>query len=72
MRFEYFLEDSLPQGGAVRQDIQIDKTNQTLAGSNTPPENIETQNHLIITDPLGSIVCLDCPMPTSPTTVRYP
>lgn len=72
-RFEYFLSGNIPQaieGG--NQDIQIDKTTGALANSDTPPENIETQNHPVIYDPLGTLICLDCIIPEKAITVRYP
>jgi 1A family penicillin-binding protein len=73
-RYEYFLEGTIPQtvkGG--RQDVQIDKTTQSLAGSDTPPENIETQNKLMYYDPLDTAVCLDCgKLASQSVTIRYP
>jgi 1A family penicillin-binding protein len=74
-RFEYFLSDNLPQPiEKLRHDIPIDKTKGTIARPNTPPENIETQNHPTIWDPLKTIFCLDCPIPPQEDTVtiRYP
>ena len=72
-RFEYFLKDSLPAaGGEVRQDVQIDKTNGQLAFPDTLPEFIETQNHPVYTDPLGTLYCLDCPIASRSATIRYP
>jgi membrane peptidoglycan carboxypeptidase len=73
IRFEYFLKDSLPPaGGEVRQDIQIDKSNGQLAFPDTLPEFIETQNHPIYTDPLGTLYCLDCPIASRSATLKYP
>jgi penicillin-binding protein 1C len=72
MRFEYFLEGTVPTQGALRQDIQIDRTTQTQAVAETPAENIETQNHLIMSDPLGTVICLTCPFPMQPVNVGYP
>jgi penicillin-binding protein 1C len=72
-RFEYFLKDHMPQriqGGNM--DVQIDKTKGSLALPHTPPENIETQNHPVLLDPLGTIICLNCPLPTDPITIKYP
>ncbi|RLC30367.1 hypothetical protein DRH13_04445 [Candidatus Woesebacteria bacterium] len=72
-RFEYFLSGNIPEaieGG--NQDIQIDKITGTLANPDTLPENIETQNHPVIYDPLGTLMCLDCIIPEKAVTVRYP
>ena len=72
-RFEYFLKDSLPlAGGEVRQDIQIDKTNGQLAFPDTLAEFIETQNHPVYIDPLGTLYCLDCPIASRSATIKYP
>lgn len=72
-RFEYFLKDNIPQAQAeVRQDVQIDKTNGQLAGKDTLPEFIETQNHPVFIDPLGALYCLDCPVASAAATIRYP
>lgn len=72
-RFEYFLEGVV--GARVesgRTDISIDKTNGQQAGPDAPPENIETQNHPFILDPLGTLVCTDCPIASASATIRYP
>ena len=72
-RFEYFLSGNIPEaieGG--NQDIQIDKTTGALVDPDTPPENVETQNHPVIYDPLGTLMCLDCIIPEKAVTVRYP
>jgi membrane carboxypeptidase/penicillin-binding protein PbpC len=55
-RFEYFIKEFTPQTSeGERFDIQIDKTTGALVGKDTLPENIETQNHPIYRDPLGTI-----------------
>lgn len=72
-RFEYFLEDTV--GSRIEtgsKDLQIDKTTGALAGKDTPPENIEIQNHPFLVDPLGTLVCLNCPIPTQNVTIGYP
>ncbi|MBI3443505.1 transglycosylase domain-containing protein [Candidatus Woesebacteria bacterium] len=72
-RFEYFLKDNIPTTDTgSREDIVIDKTTGAIARPDTPPESIETQNHPVIRDPLGTLFCLDCPIPTQPVTIRYP
>ncbi|OGM69687.1 hypothetical protein A2975_01070 [Candidatus Woesebacteria bacterium RIFCSPLOWO2_01_FULL_44_14] len=70
-RFEYFLKDYLPEeGGEIRLDIPVDKTTGEIGRPDTPPENVEIQNHSVIYDPLGTIVCTDCILPTEPITVK--
>lgn len=72
-RFEYFLEDNVgAKIEAGQKDLQIDKTTGALAGPDTPPENIETQNHRFLVDPLGTLVCLDCAFPEWEVSIGYP
>jgi len=72
-RFEYFLTGTVPATSTVtNQDIQIDKTNGQIAGRDTLPENIETQNHPIYKDPTGGIYCMNCPIASQSATIRYP
>lgn len=71
-RFEYFLKDKV--GAEIdmsRKDIPIDKTSGMLAEENTPQENIEIQNKLILIDPLGTAYCFDCTA-TQSATISYP
>ena len=72
MRFEFFIEDKLAKSSARRQDVQIDRTTQSLIGVATLPEQIETQNHLVIDDPLKTLICLTCPIPSGIVNVSYP
>ena len=78
-RHEYFLKDNVGAGVSMGVTaVQIDKTTQALADprpidkGGTPPENIETHDKPFLLDPLGTLVCLDCPIPTWPTTISYP
>jgi penicillin-binding protein 1C len=73
-RFEYFLRGTVPETTDVglRQDIPIDKLTGQLAGPDIPPEQIETQNHPVYFDPLGTLYCLDCPIASSSATIKYP
>ncbi|MBU2577832.1 PBP1A family penicillin-binding protein [Patescibacteria group bacterium] len=67
-RYEYFIEGTVPtEVESLRKNILIDKTNghPVEPGQDIPPENIETREHLVITDLTGSIFCLDCPVSTS-------
>ena len=64
-RYEYFLTGSTPptQTDNLRRDIPIFKPTQAPA---TPkqiaetPDQIETQNHAVAFDVLGTALCLDC------------
>jgi penicillin-binding protein 1C len=73
-RFEYFLSDAIGSLSthAERRDVFIDKTSGALADEETPPENIENQNHFIVFDPLGTQYCLDCITATHSAKVKYP
>jgi len=72
-RFEYFLKDKVGAGIETGQkDVQIDKTNGALAYPELPPEFIETQNRPFLLDPLGTLVCLDCPIASASAKISYP
>ena len=71
-RFEYFLADRVGAGiEAGQKDVQIDKTNGALAYPELPPEFIETQNRPFLLDPLGTLVCLDCPIASASAKINY-
>ncbi len=78
-RFEYFLKDAV--GASVstgRTAVTIDKTTQALADPKPAdrggplPENLEPQERPFILDPLGTLICLDCQMPTWRVILSYP
>jgi len=72
-RFEYFLKDKVGAGIETgSKDIQIDKTTGALAYPELPPEFVETQNRPFLLDPLGTLVCLDCPIASSSAKLNYP
>lgn len=72
-RFEYFLSDNV--GAKIdtgNKDVQIDKTSGALAYPELPPDLTETQNRPFLLDPLGTLVCLDCPIASSSAKINYP
>lgn len=71
-RFEYFLPNTVPTKGAVKEAILIDKEKQQEATKDTPPEKTEPQEHVVIYDPLGTRICLDCSFPMPQVNVTYP
>lgn len=72
-RFEYFLKGKVgAQIDSGQKDLQIDKVTRALAATEDPPDQIETQNHPYLTDPLGTLVCLDCPIASSSAAISYP
>jgi membrane peptidoglycan carboxypeptidase len=69
-RFEYFLSQYLgAKIEAGKKDLFLDRATQALAQPELPPEAIETQNRPFLMDPLGTLVCLDCPLPAWPVTI---
>ncbi|MCL5090938.1 MAG: transglycosylase domain-containing protein [Patescibacteria group bacterium] len=68
-RYEYFLEGTVPtETESLKHQITINKTNgqPVEPGQDVLPENQEMQEHQVISDITGSILCLDCPFPTDP------
>ncbi len=71
-RFEYFLPGTVPEGAAFRQDLLVFNDTGSPANAEALPEQIHPENHLIIQDPLNTLICLDCAGPMPQVTVRYP
>lgn len=71
-RFEYFLEGTVPEGAASRQDVFVFNDTGALANSSALPEQIHPENHLILKDPLGTTICFDCTGPMPTTSIKYP
>ncbi len=63
-RFEYFLTGTIPPPDTdLRRDIPIFKPTQAPATArqiSEQPDQIETQNHAALIDPLNTVLCLDC------------
>lgn len=73
LRFEYFLKDYIGASIATgNKDIEVFKDTGQLASEDALPEQKETQNHPFLLDPLGTLVCLDCPIASSSATISYP
>ncbi len=65
VRFEYFINGTVPpvQSESSRRDIPIFRPAQTPATSKQVqdfPNEIEYQNHTILFDQFGTMLCLDC------------
>lgn len=72
-RFEYFLEGAV--GSRIESgitDMLIEKATGQQANPDLPPELVENQAKPFILDPLGTLVCLDCPVASHSATIRYP
>ena len=62
IRFEFFLEDSLPlPAGPSTKAILTTKDTGMLAPPDAPLDLVEPKEKTVVTDPLGTDVCLDCP-----------
>jgi len=70
-RFEYFIEGTVPEGGAYRQDVLVFNDTGMPANADALPEQVHPENHLIIQDPLDTLICLDCSGPMPQVSVSY-
>ncbi len=82
LRSELFWDEALPQPGlAVRKNIWINKTTGQPAffgssvGTSAPEEgmpmdNLELQEHLVVSDPFTQEFCLDCQTPTTDPAIE--
>lgn len=64
-RFEFFLEEFPPRPSTLTtRPVSVYKDTSMLAQPDAPPESVETRDKQILEDPLGTLVCLDCPTQT--------
>lgn len=63
-RYEYFIRGTIPPvEGDLRRDIPIFKPTQAPASAkqaSEQPGDVEVQNHAVLFDPTGSMICVDC------------
>jgi len=72
-RFEYFIKGKLPEkAGSEKETILINKDANSPVQPNEVAENVEYQEHPVVYDPLGTVFCLDCPIPQKAVIIRYP
>jgi len=72
-RFEYFLEGTVPTTtNVVSQDIIIFKDTGQMALKDFLPEQVETTNRPVYTDPVGGLYCLSCPIASQSAIIKYP
>ena len=72
-RFEYFIKGKLPEkAGSEKETILINKNANSPVQPNEVAENVEYQEHPVVYDPLGTVFCLDCPIPQKAVIIRYP
>lgn len=61
-RFEFFLQDYPPQPAVLaRMPVAVFRDTGMLAPPEAPAEQVETREQTMLEDPLGTLVCLDCP-----------
>ncbi len=69
-RFEFFLEEFPPPPAyPLTREVSIFNDTGMLANTEALPEQIHTEAKEILEDPLGSLVCLNCPLQDWSTTV---
>lgn len=71
-RYEFFLQGTVLSSQPIRQPVLIDKDTGWPVQPGEEKENVEWQEHQITTDPLGTIVCYDCPPREEAIGVRIP
>lgn len=70
-RFEFFLEEYPPKPSSLTtRPMLVYKDTGMLSKNDASPEQIETRDKQIIEDPLGTLVCLDCPTQTWDTFIN--
>ena len=71
LRFEFFLDEFGPQPSEnLVRPITVFKDTQMLAPADTPVEQTEIKDKQILVDPLGSLLCLECPIQTWKITIN--
>jgi 1A family penicillin-binding protein len=70
-RYEYFIKDTVPSTQSINQPILIDKDTDMPVQPGEDLPSAEWQERQAVKDPLGTIVCFDCPqtIPEKPVTV---
>lgn len=71
IRFEFFLEENPPKPAEpLTRTVSVFRDSQMLAPENAPADQTETKDHQVLSDPLGTPVCLDCPIPNWPVIIN--
>ena len=58
--FEYFKKDFLPQKTIFKQSVLINKDTGLIVKEGEDIPNAEWQEHTIVKDIVGTVMCLDC------------
>lgn len=71
IRFEFFLDDFPPKSAEpLIRPVTVFRDTQMLAPADSPEDQIEIKDKQIIIDPLGSLLCLDCPLQNWNITIK--
>jgi len=68
-RYEFFIQGAIPGKKPFRQPVLIDKDTNWPVQPGEEKTNIEWQEHQIVSDPLGTIFCFDCPPREEPVKI---
>ncbi|MFH1561682.1 MAG: PBP1A family penicillin-binding protein [Patescibacteria group bacterium] len=69
LRYEFFISGSVPESRSLTQEILIDKDSGRPVQPGENKSNVELQAHPAVIDPLGTIICFDCPANEQPVKV---
>jgi len=70
LRYEFFINGTVPPATPIRQPILIDKDTNTPVQPGEEKPNVEWQEHSIVRDPLGTIICFDCSQTQEPVIIN--
>ena len=71
LRYEFFIDGTVPPAQSSRKTVLVNRETGWVIQPGEPDDNAEWQEHEIITDPLGVMICLDCAPRDKPVTLRY-
>jgi len=71
LRYEFFIDGTVPPAQSSRKTVLVNRETGWVIQPGEPDDNAEWQEHEIITDPLGVMICLDCDPRDKPVTLRY-
>lgn len=71
IRFEFFLDEFPPKTAEpLVRPVTVFRDTQMLAPGDAPVDQTEIKDKQIIVDPLGSLLCLECPIQTWNITIN--
>jgi len=70
LRYEFFQAGTVPGAINTRQSILVDKDTSFPVQHGEDKPNVEWQEHSIVRDPLGTIICFDCAQSPEPVVIN--